>query len=126
MDRATNRILDHTLLGEAVLTAAVAVLVSDDDGNYIAVNDAAEEMLGYSREEFRKLKARDVAARSAEELAELMADMNERRSIEGTARLRCKDGTVGAIDYVAFQGSVGGLPVLVSVTAPIREFALDS
>jgi PAS domain-containing protein len=51
MDRATNRILDHTLIGEAVLTAAVAVFVSDDDGNYIAVNDAAEQMLGYSRED---------------------------------------------------------------------------
>jgi PAS domain S-box-containing protein len=122
MDRATNRILDHTLIGEAMLTAGVAILVSDDDGNYIAVNDAAEELLGYSREEFRKLKAHEVTARSAEELSELMRDMNRRRAIEGTAKLRRKDGVFGTIRYSAFAAKVGGLPVLVSVTAPIDEF----
>jgi hypothetical protein len=92
----------------------------------LLVPDAIYPRETVDRIRFRKLKARDVTAQSAEELAELMADMNQRRSIEGTARLRRKDGTVGEIDYVVVQGSVGGLPVLVSVTAPIHEFALDS
>jgi PAS domain S-box-containing protein len=125
MDRATNRILDHTLIGEALLTAVVAVVVIDDDGNFVAVNDAAESMLGYAREELRTSKVLDVTARSRDELAELMDELSRRHSLEGTARLRRKDGAVGTIGYVAFQGSVGGLPVVVSVTAPIREFRLE-
>jgi PAS domain S-box-containing protein len=121
MDRATNRILDHTLLGEAMLTGGVAVLVTDDDGNYVAVNDAAEKLLGYSREEFRKLHTSEVSTRPAE-LKERLNELGKTRWLEGTARLRRKDGVVGEIEYVAFHADVGGLPVLVSVTRPIDEF----
>lgn len=123
MDRATNRILDHTLLGEGMLTAGVAVLVTDDDGNYLAVNDAAEKLLGYSREELRKLHTADVCARPAEEMKQLVRELGRARWLEGTARLRRKDGVVGEIAYVTFQADVGTLPVLVSITRPIDEFA---
>ncbi|SRR5712691_5511017 len=113
MHRATNRILDHTLLGEAMLTGGVAVLVTDDDGNYVAVNDAAEKLLGYSREEFRKLHSSEVSVGPADERAGWL---------EGAARLRRKDGVVGEIGYVAFHADVGALQVLVSITRPIDEF----
>jgi PAS domain S-box-containing protein len=122
MNRATNRILDHTLLGEAMLSGGVAVLVTDDDGNYLAVNDAAEKLLGYSREEFRKLHTTDVSVRPAEELTALVRELGRARWLEGTARVRRKDGVVGEIGYVAFTADVGTLPVLVSITRPIDEF----
>jgi PAS domain S-box-containing protein len=99
-----------------------AVFVSDDVGRYLAVNDAAIRMLGYSRDEFAKLNARDVSERTEEELAEVMAMLRRRRSIQQTARLRRKDGVVGEIGYVGVESVVGGLPVIVSVTAPIDTF----
>ena len=113
MDRATNRILDHTLLGEAMLTGGVAVLVTDDDGNYVAVNDAAEKLTGYTREEFRKLHSSEVSL-----------DTTEERTgwLEGAARLRRKDGVVGEIGYVAFHADVGAMRVRVSITRPIDGF----
>jgi PAS domain S-box-containing protein len=126
MDDATSRILDHTLIGEAMLGAGVAVFVTDDDGNYIAVNDAAQELLGYTREEFRKLSVGAVTGLSEEERAALVVRVNRERALEGTTRLRCKDGSVGTIRHFTFHGSVGGLPVLVSVTAPVQEFELES
>jgi PAS domain-containing protein len=114
VDRATNRILDHTLLGEAMLTGGVAVLVTDDDGNYVAVNDAAERLTGYSREEFRKLHTSDVSIGPA-------ADQRT-GWLEGAAQLRRKDGIVGEIGYVAFHADVGTLRVRVSITRPIEGF----
>lgn len=119
MDDVTNRILDQTLLGEAVLTAPAAVLVSDDDENYVAVNDAAESLLGYTRAEFRALRAREVSARPAEDVVRLIGELSRAGSLEGTARLRRKDGVVVEIDYRGFASTVGGLPVIVTVTAPI-------
>jgi len=116
VDRATNRILDHTLLGEAMLTGGVAVLVSDDDGNYVAVNDAAEKLTGYSREEFRKLHMTEVSLGQADERTGWL---------EGAARLRRKDGVVGQIGYVAFHADVGAMRVLVSITRPIDAFRPD-
>jgi PAS domain-containing protein len=113
MDRATNRILDHTLLGEAMLTGGVAVLVTDEDGNYVAVNDAAEKLTGYTREEFRKLHASEVSLDAAE---------GRTGWLDGAARLRRKDGVVGEIGYVAFHADVGTMRVRVSITRPIDAF----
>jgi PAS domain S-box-containing protein len=125
MDDKTSRILDHTLLGEAVLAAGVAVFVTDDDGNYIAVNDAAEDMLGYTREEFRTLNVGEVTGLSTEDRALLIDGVSQRHVLEGTARLRRKDGAVGTIRHLTFQATVGGLPVFVSVTAPVDAFELS-
>ncbi|WP_421871753.1 PAS domain S-box protein [Marinoscillum sp.] len=37
-----------------------AVLVADDEGNYSAVNSGAEQMFGYSRNEFMKMNLNDI------------------------------------------------------------------
>jgi PAS domain S-box-containing protein len=114
VDRATNRILDHTLLGEAMLMSGVAVLVTDDDRNYVAVNDAAERLTGYTREEFRRLHETEVSVGLPDAPT---------RWLEGTVRLRRKDGVVGEIRYIAFHAEVGAMQVLVRITRPIDEFA---
>jgi PAS domain S-box-containing protein len=103
-----------------------AVFVTDDEGRYLAVNDCATELLGYSRDELAALNARDVSVRSEEEIAEVYAMLERTGAVEQRARLRRKDGVVGAIDFVALASTVGGLPVLVAVTAPIETFAPEA
>ena len=105
--------------------AGSAVFVSDDVGRYLAVNDGAMKLLGYTREEFAALNARDVSERTEEELAEVLAMLRRKRSIQRTARLRRKDGVVGEIDYVGLESAVGGLQVFVTVTAPISTFRVS-
>jgi PAS domain S-box-containing protein len=122
MEGGSLRILHQALLGEAVMGGGSAVFVSDDVGRYLAVNDAAVELLGYTREEFAGLNARDVSERTEEEIAEVMAMLRRSRSIQNVAKLRRKDGVVGTIEYVGVESTVGGLPVYVSVTAPIETF----
>jgi PAS domain S-box-containing protein len=126
MEAGSLRILHQALLGEAIMTGGSAVFVSDDVGRYLAVNDAAVRLLGYTREEFAGLNARDVTERTEEELGEVMAMLKRDRSVQTTAKVRRKDGAVGTIEYVGLESTVGGLPVVVSVTAPIETFrALD-
>jgi PAS domain S-box-containing protein len=116
------RILHQALLGEAVMGAGSAVLVTDDVGRYLAVNEGAIQLLGYTREEFAALNARDVSERTEEEIAEVMAMLRRTQSVQQRARLRRKDGVVGEIDYVALESAIGGLEVYVTVTAPIKTF----
>ena len=54
-------LIQASLLGEAAEHAPFAVLVADEEGRYVAVNQAACLMLGYSREELLRLGMRDVA-----------------------------------------------------------------
>ena len=118
----SGRILHQALLGEAIMGGGSAVFVTDDVGRYLAVNDAAVELLGYTREELAALNARDVSERTEEELGEVMAMLRRRHSIQNVAKLRRKDGVVGTIEYVGLESCVCGLPVVVSVTAPITTF----
>jgi PAS domain S-box-containing protein len=122
METGSLRILHQALLGEAIMIGGSAVVVSDDVGRYLAVNDAAIELLGYTREEFAGLNARDISERTEEEIAEVMAMLKREHSIQRTAKFRRKDGVVGEIAYVGLTSSVGGLPVVVTVTAPIDTF----
>lgn len=116
------RILHQALLGEAVMGAGSAIFVTDDVGRYLAVNDGAMRLLGYTREEFAALNAQDVTERTEEELAEVVAMLRRKHSVQRTARLRRKDGVVGEIDYVGLEATIGGLPVFVTITAPIDTF----
>ena len=105
------------------MTGSSAVLVTDDEGRYLAVNDGALALLGYTREDLAGLNARDVTPRSDDEVAEVYAMLRREHAIERTARLRRKDGVVGTIGYIGFESTVGGLPVVVAVTAPIESFS---
>jgi|GraSoiStandDraft_4_1057263.scaffolds.fasta_scaffold21304_4 PAS domain S-box-containing protein len=120
------RILHQTLLGEALMSGRSAVLVTDDEGRYLAVNDSATELLGYSRDELVDLNAHDVSMSSEEEIADVYAMLSRTRSLQRTARLRRQDGVVGTIGYVALESVVAGLPVVVFVTGPIDTFAPET
>jgi PAS domain S-box-containing protein len=122
MEGGSLRILHQALLGEAIMGGGSAVFVTDDVGRYLAVNDAAVELLGYGREEFAGLNARDVSERTEEEIAEVMAMLRRSHSIQNVAKVRRKDGVIGLIEYVGVESTIGGLPVYVSVTAPIATF----
>ena len=51
--------MQASLLGEAVDAADIAILVSDEDGRCIAVNQAACDLLGYTRDDLLELQVRD-------------------------------------------------------------------
>lgn len=96
------------LLGEAAeCMQDVAVFVWDDDRNYVAVNQAACELLGRSREELLALKVGDLAPNRALPLF----DEVQHGGIH-TGRMESPNGE---LDYLTCRTKVAGLPYMVSV-----------
>ena len=56
-----RKLIQTTLVGEALDAAPVAIFVADDDRRYIAVNEYACLLLGYTRNELLALGVLDVA-----------------------------------------------------------------
>lgn len=104
------------LLGEAIDRAPDAVLVADESRQYLAVNQAACSMLGYTREELLALRTTDVATypQATSEYEQMMAY----GSYTGTAMLRRKDGSQVAVNYRAHESKLAGMTVYVAVVWP--------
>src|SRR3954453_1384015 len=126
MPMSLPEIVQQTMLGEALASAyedsRCAVVVSDDDGNILAVNGAAAELYGYSREELTQLNARDLVGRDFDETRPIYDRLQEDEQVFNEAVLKRKDGVVGTIKYRAMNGKIGPLPVLISITHEIHTF----
>jgi PAS domain S-box-containing protein len=104
------------LLGEAIDRAPDAVLVADESMRYLAVNQAACRLLGYSREELLTLRATDLA--TSPEAADEYGRMMTHRTKTGTAVLRRKNGTAIAAAYRAHETKLAGMTVYVAILWP--------
>jgi PAS domain S-box-containing protein len=114
--------LQRVLLGEALDAAGLAVFVFEDDENYVAVNDAACRLSGYTREELLDLPVRRLAADPDRTLRNLKRVASGERT-NGTARMLRKDGTVIEVGYRASRTTIAGMPFLVAVYWPAGDGA---
>jgi PAS domain S-box-containing protein len=101
------------ILAAAIDGAPICVFVADRTMQYIAVNAYACELLGYSEEELLKMRVSDIAA--YDEAPQEFSTMVEHAYLQGTSRLRSKDGEELLLNYVAGEFELGGEPVYVSV-----------
>ena len=111
-----HELIQATLIGEAIDPGPAAVFVADEQMRYVAVNDFACRMLGYSREDLLALRVTDVARddRTADDYAEMIG----RGSWNGTARMRRKDGSELTLHFRARETSVARMTVWVAVGWP--------
>lgn len=102
-DSVLDRIAHGSLLGDALVVADVAVLLADDTGSYLAVNDRACELTGYSRSELTGLRVGDLGADdgSGRIHANLLEDQ-----LQGRKNVRRRDGTVVACRYLGIRTDV--------------------
>jgi PAS domain S-box-containing protein len=98
-----------TVLGEAVAGGELAAFLCDDGLAYIAVNDAACALTGYSREELLRLSVPDLVAAPEEELLRAARKLHGGSIWNGTWRLRRKDGRALAVTFVSEAARLGGL-----------------
>ena len=108
----SNPLIQATLLGEAVENGPVAVFVADENRRYVAVNQAACALVGYSREELLEKHVDDIATDVGK-----WESMQREGTIAGVAELTRKDGSKVEFHYVAGATVVAGMPVYVSVGA---------
>ena len=116
---SAQRLVHETLLGDALDHSRLAAFVTDSGGAYVAVNEAACQLLGYSREELLGLRATSLSARPAEKVRGTLEQIQRDRFVVATAHLAAKDGSLVEIDYWASVTTVGGIDFLLSVTQPI-------
>ncbi len=113
MAEETGRILQRTLLGEAVEAAAgAAVFVWNEDRRYHAVNDEACRLVGLGREALIGMPVGDLLGDGA---AELIADVSEAPFRHGRLALTRPGGEVVELEWVTTRTRVAGLPCFVSV-----------
>jgi PAS domain S-box-containing protein len=113
MTGVSEPLIQTSLLGDAIENGPTAVFVADEHGKYVAVNQAACTMLGYTREELLRLRVEDVARYT--EASEEWSEMRQAGTRVGTSSLTRKDGTIVEFSYVAGATTVAGMPVFVSV-----------
>jgi PAS domain-containing protein len=100
---ASDPMIQSTLLGDALQGSPVAAFLMDDEQHYVAVNDAAAKLTGYSREE----------------LLSLPADLL--RGARGRAEVARKDGTQVSIEYRVAATTISGLPLLLGFAWPLDD-----
>ena len=111
-----NHLVQMSLVGEAIDAGPVAIFVADDDMRYLAVNQYACDLLGYTREEVLALSVLDVAVNpDAEREFEEMLVSGFR---EGKAQLRHRDGSNVEVAYRASKTVVGKMQLYVSTCWP--------
>jgi PAS domain S-box-containing protein len=84
--------------------------------HYVAVNEYACEVLGYTRQELLSLMVSDVG--TSKDVASRFAAFRDAGHESGSVRLRRKDGTKIRLDYRARATTVAGMMVYVFVGWP--------
>jgi PAS domain S-box-containing protein len=107
------RHIQQFLLYDAIDTSPALVFVADDEMKYLAVNNTACAVLGYSREELLSMRVTDVVL-SAEAPTLYQRLMND-RSQQGDVDLLTKDGVQLPFIYEAAQVQVAGMRYWTSV-----------
>ncbi|HET8607561.1 MAG TPA: PAS domain-containing protein [Gaiellaceae bacterium] len=125
MDDETRRLVDATMIGEAVESLALPVFVSDPSLHYLAVNAAAAELVGCTRAELLAKRVSDVAARSHRKLRQAALDAEASGFVTGDGAIRRDDGELLEVVYTTLAGRIGHLPVLVSFVRPKESAELE-
>jgi PAS domain S-box-containing protein len=106
-------LVQASLLGEAIDRGPALVFVADEEMRYVAVNQYAADVLGYTRQELLNLLVSDVVP--VPELPERFARFVARPEQHGLTTIRHKDGSEVSLRWASKQTSVAGLTLYVAV-----------
>jgi PAS domain S-box-containing protein len=106
-DEDLDRVLHGTLFGEAVVNAEVAALLADERGFYIAVNEQACVLTGYTRDELTAFRAGELSAN--EESRRIYEEMLGADRLRGRKQVKCRDGSVVDCCYWGIRTKVARL-----------------
>lgn len=114
-----DRVIHGTLLGEATLTAELAALLADERGQYIAVNDEAVRLTGYTRTDLTNAWMGFLAA--DERSKRIFDDVSRRRKLQGRKLIKRLDGEVVPCRYWAIPARVTEIPYFLLLLWPNRS-----
>lgn len=100
-----QKLIEQTLLGEALMAAPIAASVFDDDRHYIAVNDAFCRLTLYERDELTAITA-GVQLAPDDEAREAIRTAIREHGAAGENNVRRKDGSVIRAAYWVLETKV--------------------
>jgi PAS domain S-box-containing protein len=103
------KIIEQTLLGEALMEAPIAASVFDGDRRYVAVNEAFCMLTLYTREELTSLKAGTRLAPDKEAREAVRIAVRD-HGAAGEANLRRKDGIIVRTAYWVIETKAALMP----------------
>jgi PAS domain S-box-containing protein len=111
-------LIQTPLLGEAIEHGPVAVVVFDEDGRYLAVNQFLCDLLGYTRAELLRMRLGDLAVDRDDAFSQYkqVATGDRARSV---TRARRKDGGVVELEFRGAPAVVAGMRLFVGVAWPL-------
>jgi PAS domain S-box-containing protein len=101
------------VLGVAFQNAPIAIIVADGGSNYLAVNDRACEIAGYSRDELYERGAWGIVESPRALRGEGLTTLPGIRS--GEAEIRCGDGTLKRVGFRVANSTLGPQKVRIAV-----------
>jgi PAS domain S-box-containing protein len=114
-----DRIVQGTLFGEAALTAELATLLADEDGQYIAVNDEAVRLTGYTRSELTGYRMGSLGA--DEQSRAIFQQINRRKKLQGRKLIKLRDGELLQCRYWAIPAQVTKIPYFLLFLWPATQ-----
>lgn len=111
-----NELVQETLLGEAAAGMLAALFVFSEDAEMVAVNEAACELTGWTREELLATSA-DALAHDSDEAERLRRELPSTGRQVGVGKLRTKHGGAVEVSYVASMTRTAGTSFIVVVVA---------
>ena len=105
-------LIQSSLIGEAIDGGPLLVFVADEEMQYVAVNDYACTVLGYSREELLGMSVPDVTVGPG--VQKTYRAFLRAGEMAGTVVLRHRDGTELPFAYRARETTVAGMTLYVS------------
>jgi PAS domain S-box-containing protein len=107
---------------EAVSKVSCAILIANNHGRYVTVNDDAIALTGYARSELLRMSVWDITpgTRAAQGRG-LWREFMEMGRLRGVYEIRRKDGEHVRAEYVALANVLPGVHVSALVPIEIRK-----
>jgi|GEM_PF-4156772 len=90
-------------------SALDAMIIADDNANYVEVNKAACELLGYSKEEFKGKNVADITpGATIDSVKDLWAQFLQKKEMEGEFPMLTKSGEIKITHFKAVSNFIPG------------------
>jgi PAS domain S-box-containing protein len=107
-----EELINHTLVGEAWVNAALPMLVVDDAGHYVATNESACKLTGYTTAELLDLRA-GVDLAGDERSRGIYRALEREQRMQGKTLVRRKDGSLVRCRYWGVRTTVGKMQYFI-------------
>ncbi len=97
------------------------ILIIDTDGQIIEFNEAARRGLGYSREEFARLRIFDINPQSTEEIQDRIKEVLDKGSDAFDVKHKTKDGGIRDVHVIVQVLDLSGYKVIQAIWQDITD-----